>query len=281
MGNSEKNLDQFLAYNLDQFNPSFLKPLNLQQPCFSETTIFIAFFAHPPSSAQFARSSQVREFSAHLHPVNRRQTHLTPNWKKKRVPLFNSLFLRTPQLQPKLAEYPDPNWFYNNPPPKKHQNRREKTLFLCHNLKPKQQTRQKPNKKQLKEKQSRETPEMKRGWKQQLKENQTKINKKNKQRRKHQTWNDWNSNMENRRTKQPNAKKFGFEKGMSRNLFKEKTVRRKERGKKDRTKRQNENMISQGADGGQTKEHGIFKENTEEKQKKQKRETWKGYEKGF
>ena len=78
--------------------------------------------------------------------------------------MFNSLFLRMPQLQLKVADRPDPNWKCNYPPlapNKKRQSRRENTFFLCHNLKPKQQTQQQPKKKQQKEKQRRETPEMK------------------------------------------------------------------------------------------------------------------------
>ena len=66
-----------------------------------------------------------------------------------------------------------------------------------------------------------------------------------------------NSNMENRRAKQAKCEsKLDSRRGCQETSFKERrTVRRKERGKKDRaTKNENENVISQGVDEGKQTE---------------------------
>ena len=76
------------------------KPLNFQQPYFSETTIFIEFSL--PRSFLFS-VYLLQLCAAPPRPVSKRQTHLTLNLKK-RIPLFSALFLRTPLLQDKTKQ---------------------------------------------------------------------------------------------------------------------------------------------------------------------------------
>ena len=91
--------------------------------------------------------------------------------------------------------------------------------------------------------------------------------------RKHQAWKEKNSNMENRRTKQPNVKATWIREGDVRKLVSRKEEQSEERkgARNIEQKNESDNVISQGVDEGQ-KKHGIFQVNTEEKEETTKNE---------